>query len=514
MKTKKKSVVVIGGGLAGMIAASYLNRFGRRVILLEQNHHTGGNMSGFNRSGYYFDGGDQSFESLGIVFPILKDLGVYDELEWAKVRYRMVSEKFDFFIDSFDAVESALMNAYPAETRIPELFREVRKVSAFLDRHCTAHSFPALNDFSFTKLFEFIPDISSLIKWLTYDYRVKVCSIIKDPALRHWLTEIGYYRMPFIFFAGFWNLWIRDYWYPIGGIQKMNDLLMRKFTDAGGELRCNTMVEKIELKNRKAVGVRTTKGEFIEADDVIYAGDYRALISGILDPALFPRARADRLQSTRLTESLVTVYLGVNIPAETLNKHLQTSHTFWFPNTDVIFPNRDSDRDVHKRMWLAINFFGKENPDFAPPGKSTLVLQTYSTYDWQNFWHNGSGNNKRTDEYKAFKMEIGKHLVELAENLIPGLEKKIDFMDIGTPLSSKRFSMNSDGSSGGWCYNDKISPIYKNNCFNMMSTPVSNVRVAGHYSLWPGGVISAALSGRIAANIVAGRPALAPLGKD
>lgn len=512
MENKKKSVVVIGAGLAGMIAASYLNRFGRQVILLEQNHHTGGNMSGFNRSGYYFDGGDQSFESLGIVFPILKDLGVYDELEWTKVRYRMVSEKFDFFIDSFDMVESALMNAYPLETKIPELFREVRRVSAFIDQHCTAHSFPALNDFSIGKLFLFIPSIPSLLKWFTFDYRAKVCSLIKDPPLRHWLTEICYYRMPFIFFAGFWNLWMKDYWYPVGGIQKMNDLLVQKFSEAGGEIRCNTMIDKIELKNGKAAGVRTSKGEFIEADDVVYAGDYRALISGILDPGLFPHAKSERLKKKRLTESLVATYLGVDIPAETLQKQLQANHTFWFPNTDVIFPGKDSDKDVHTRMWVAVNFFGKENPNFAPSGKSTLVLQTYSAYDWQNFWHNGSDSNKRTEGYKAFKLEVGNQLVDLAENLLPGLKSKIDFMDVGTPLSSKRFSMNSEGSSGGWCYNDRISPVYKNNCFNIMSTPVSNVHVAGHYSVWPGGVISAALSGRIVANIVTGRPILAPLG--
>jgi phytoene dehydrogenase-like protein len=65
-------VLIVGAGLSGLICANYLARAGKRVLLLEQNHQPGGNMSGFRRRGFYFDAGDQSFESLGIVFPILR----------------------------------------------------------------------------------------------------------------------------------------------------------------------------------------------------------------------------------------------------------------------------------------------------------------------------------------------------------------------------------------------------------------------------------------------------------
>ena len=46
-----------------------------------------------------------------------------------------------------------------------------------------------------------------------------------------------------------------------------------------------------------------------------------------------------------------------------------------------------------------------------------------------------------------------------------------------------------------------------------MKTPLPNLFAAGHYALWPGGVISAALSGRFAANLVLGRPMLTPIGR-
>ena len=125
-------VVVVGAGISGLVCANFLARDGKRVLLLEQNHQAGGNMSGFRRRGYYFDGGDQSFESLGIVFPILRELGLYDPNDWIKADFRMVSEDFDFTIDSVETVQEALATAFPNETGIKDVFVEVKEVSKML----------------------------------------------------------------------------------------------------------------------------------------------------------------------------------------------------------------------------------------------------------------------------------------------------------------------------------------------------------------------------------------------
>lgn len=513
MAKQAENYVVVGGGIAGMIAATYLAREGKRVTVLEQNHHTGGNMSGFNRKGYYFDGGDQSFESLGIVFPILKDLGLYDRFEWTKVRYRFMSKDFDFFLDSIDQVEAALMQAFPAETGIPELFREVRRVSDFIDKNCSAHSFPVLNDFSWGKLLKMAPVLPSMRKWLTYEYRVKMCSLIKDPSLRNWFAGIGYYHMPFLFFAGFWNIWMKDYWYPVGGMQKFHDVIAGNYRSLGGELRCNTRVKRIVTRNGGAAGVEIASGEVIEATKIIYAGDYKALVSELLAPDTFSAKHQREVSEAKLTESLVATYLGLSISNEELGKKLQAHHVFWFPNYDVIFPDAASDASVHRNMWVTANFFGDHNTGFAPEGKSTLVLQTYSSAYWQQFWKNGSFDMKRTAEYRACKEQVSRELITLAENFLPGLSGMIEYMDTGSPLSHQRFSLNHEGSSGGWCYDDRISLVYRKPLLNMMTTPVKNLIAAGHYTVWPGGVISAALSGRLAANKALGRSLLKPLGR-
>ncbi len=504
-------VAVVGAGMAGQVCANYLARFGKKTILLEQNHHGGGNMSGFTRNGFYFDGGDQSFESLGVVFPILQDLGVYDQQEWIKARYRMVSDDFDFSIDSIDQVEAELRAAFPNEPGIKPLFSGIREVSTFLNEHYTPWSFPLLNDFRASRLNSVVKWLPRLKRWTTFAHRERECGRIADPALRQWFTSVGYYKMPYLFFAGFWHIWSTDYWYPVGGMQALHDKLTDTFVSNGGEVRFNTRVQRIIHDGRRASGVELDSGERIEAARVVYSGDYKRLVTSVLEPELFRPAFVRRVAESRLTEEILTVYLGLDLSDEQLESTLGAHHPFFFPNYKVIFPDQRSPRDVHAGMWVALNHFGSRSPA-APQGKSTLTLQTYSSYPWERYWHNGTDADKRTSEYRAFKEEVAMQLVGLAERLVPGLRDHIEFIDAGTPLSLKRFTLNTNGSTGGWCYHDKVSPVFRTRALNLFRTPLPNVLANGHYALWPGGVISAALSGRLVANLAAGRRALTPMG--
>lgn len=509
----KYDVIVAGAGLAGQITANYAAMHGKNVLLVEQNHQTGGNMTGFTRKGFYFDGGDQSFESLGVVFPVLREVAGFGPDDFVKARYRMVSKDFDFYIDGPDAVEAALRESFPGEPGITPLFDEVREVQRFLVANYDPWDFPLLNRPNGAAVRQILPWLLKLKKWSTFRYREKALEVIRHPGLRNWLTYVGYYRMPYLFFAGFWHLWSNDYWYPAGGMQSMHDRLAKAFTDRGGELRLNTLVERINVdaNRRRATGITTATGEVIEADRIVWAGDYKYLITAILGPEFFPARVRTRLMEAKLTEALVSVYLGLDLTDAELAGHLGgAQHPFFFPNYDVIFPGSSSPTNVHHNMWVALNHFGSKSPS-APAGKSTLTLQTFSTFDWQNYWRNGGENHKRTDEYRELKHQVGMELVELAENLVPSLRHHIEYMDVGTPLSLHRFSRNWEGSSGGWCYDDQVSPVWRLRGLNRIRTPVENVLCSGHYALWPGGVISAALCGRIVGNLVSGRRGLSPL---
>ena len=71
----KYDVICIGAGMAGLVAGNFLAKKKKDVLVLEQHSIPGGYVSGFKRKGYYFDSGDMSFGSYGIIFPMLETLG-------------------------------------------------------------------------------------------------------------------------------------------------------------------------------------------------------------------------------------------------------------------------------------------------------------------------------------------------------------------------------------------------------------------------------------------------------
>ena len=53
---QKKTIVIIGAGVAGLSAGIYAEQHGLHAILLEKNPSVGGMCTGWYRKGYYLDG--------------------------------------------------------------------------------------------------------------------------------------------------------------------------------------------------------------------------------------------------------------------------------------------------------------------------------------------------------------------------------------------------------------------------------------------------------------------------
>ena len=504
----KYDVIVVGGGISGLICANYLARGGKKVLLLEQSHQAGGCMSGFWRQGFYFDGGDQSFESAGVFFPMLKELGVYDLHRWERADYRVKTNDYDFVVTNIGEAERVMCEAYPEETGLRSVFGEIQKVSEFMDWMGDPWHIKILDNPTPATIMKFLRLLPELKKWNTIQYKEEVVKAVKRDDIRHWLANTGYYGMNFMSFAGFWHMWVYDYWYPAEGIQALMNSLVQKIEDLGGEVRFKTMVKKILVRDGRADGVLTEDDETIHADTVVYTGDYRRLVFQVLGERYFEPEFVNLIRRSRVSEAIVSVYLGVNISHEELKEIMKTHHVIYMPSFDVIFPDRNSDIDVHSRMWMEVTSPSLANLELAPPGKSSIVLQTFSHAEWQNYWNNKSESTTRTKEYRELKKKVGMQMVERAEAVIPGLKDKIEYMDVGTPLSLIRFSLSSKGSTAGWTMDKEQTPYQGKWEMWKFSTPVKNLYAAGHYTFFPGGIPGAIGSGKIVASLVLKKPPL------
>ena len=504
MKSSSRfDAIVIGAGISGLTAANYLARGGKRVVLLEQNHQAGGCMSGFWREGFYFDAGDQSFESAGIMFPILKELGVYEEHKWEKVEYRIKSPHYDFVATSLDQAEAEMQAAFPDETGLKPVFDEFRRASEFLEMVADPHQVRIFERTSPQEILDLLKMLPAVNRWFDAKSKEEIFAPIRNEELRKWFINAGYAGMPFFLLAGFWYSWSEDYWYPAGGMQNLTDSLVRKFEELGGAVRFKTPVKKVLVRDGRAEGVVTGKDEVIPADHVVYSGDYKKFVTDVLGEKYFAPDIVRAVRRARVTEPVIGVFLGLDIPPEELAGIVRAHHVMYLPSYETVVVDEHSDIDVHTRMWVDISTPCMYTSKLSPPGKSSLVIQTMSSARWQNWWENRGTARKRTKEYKELKQRVGLQLVENAANVIPGLKEKIVYMDMGSPLSSERFTMNTEGASAGWAYRQPPGPSVTGKWGHLkLTTPIRNLYTCGHYTMWPGGVPTAAMSGKIAAGFV------------
>ncbi len=502
---KKYDAAIIGGGMAGLITGLYLQKMGKRSIILEHGQQIGGNMSGIWRKGFYFDCGDQSMENFGILFPTLKDLDLYDPDEWSKIRWRFVTHDSDVTLKSYDQMRDDYKRFYPhAADALDEWFNYFvpmcKMFEKFIPLMAAGISHNGLKKIqaNFKMLHLLLPNAGRIMKFMN-ESATEVCERIftDEPRLRFLFGEYGYPNTAMIVSATLWYIFINDYHYPKAGIQGLMNKLGDAYQERGGEIRLKSTVDKVLNFGNIANGVETSKGEYFEAHNIINTGNPKRLVSKMLaDPTVWDYDDRQKILNETVTMGNVSAYLGVDMSAEELKPILKEHHTTYWRTHET--PVDIHDKDLHRKGWSLINATSLFLPHLAPEGKTSLVLQIYAPYQWMNDWKTDTHNPfKRTREYKKLKEKVLNDMIKDTEYIIPNLSEKILYKELATPRSLARWTLNPDGSSMGWGLDVYNSHMAKE--LSRMRTPIKNLYNAGQYSIWLGGVITAMYTGRIVA---------------
>jgi phytoene dehydrogenase-like protein len=265
-------------------------------------------------------------------------------------------------------------------------------------------------------------------------------------------------------------------------MQSWADILAENFRKLGGDLKLKSCVDRIITRNGAAVGV-LCKNTVYEADCVISAGDYKKTFLKLLDDkTLVPQALRSSIEGAPVSESYFTVYLGLNISNSELGKYIKNPHVFIYDNKPGCDIYNSEDSEFFSRTTAEIFSPSLLNPEHAPEGKSSLMLQTKAPYRWMNNW--GGGDR---EAYRQLKEKAADAMIDNATRLIPGLKEYIDYRDSATPLTYERFTHNTDGASSAWSWNPK-KQFFKSAISVNVETPVKNLYIGSCWALQIGGV--------------------------
>ncbi|HUX97478.1 MAG TPA: NAD(P)/FAD-dependent oxidoreductase [Bacteroidales bacterium] len=426
-------IVVIGGGLGGLTAGAKLTREGKRVLLIEQHSQPGGCATTFRRHDFTFEVGLHEMDgpsSRDMKNRIFTDLEVFDNVQFIRVPefFHFVNDRINITIPHDPSAAGAILKErFPEDaTGIDEYFRHIlnpKKKAAG----------------------EETPEDISVGEFLD--------SIINNEDLKLILLgNLGYFHDdPFSLSLAYYSIAQGSYFnggasYIKGGSQKLSDHLAEYIRKHGGEVMLNHLVTGINEENGKLTGVMyRQKGKDNSdilkayADEIIVNAAVPLLaemVSGELKASLVKEIRKQRTGA-----SLLTVYFGFKSNLRTLGHNHYS--TFFFDNsiksqTNILANNRG---DFRRRSFTFVDY-GQIDSAIAPEGKSVGAI---CCIDYTSFWDDLS-----QEEYKSKKEEVAKIFIKRLEKYIPGITDVIEYCEVGTPTTVRRYTLNPEGAVYGF----------------------------------------------------------------
>jgi len=543
MKDSSYDAIIVGAGIAGLTAAAYLCKGGYHVLLCEKNEKTGGLVSSFTQNGFTFDGGIRAFENSGIVFPMLRQLGIDMQFVRNPVSVGMEEERIRLEgKESLPAYSDMLKRKFPGdEDDIDRIIAQIKKTMKYMDVIYGIDN-PLFVDYMEDKTYLY----KTLLPWLLkYHLTMKKVKKQNEPVNRFlkkmtdnqmlidMIAQHFFKETPAFFALSYFGLYL-DYSYPVGGtgalIEKMQEMILSR----NGEISLQTEITFIDVESRR---VASKDGRTAGYKKLIWCADTKALyasvsLSGIRDAALQAKIKSQRqfVNGNRGGDSVLTVFLSVNL-ANSYFADKCGSHLFYTPqkkglsSLDLngwreIMPNpgltgagstdappqwksREDALSNWIRQYLFLTTYeiscpSLRDPALAPEGMTGVIASTLFDYDLVKSisdlgWY---------DDFKGLCEKIIPEVLDAS--IFPGFAVQIQNTLCSTPLTLQSLTGNSDGAITGWAFTNKVMPAV--NVFPQIArsirTLIPDTYQAGQWTFSPSGLPVSIMTGKMAANAV------------
>jgi phytoene desaturase len=171
--------------------------------------------------------------------------------------------------------------------------------------------------------------------------------------------------------------------HPVGGCGAVTRAMADVARDLGAEIHLNEGAEEILFEGRRAVGVRTPRGEY-RADALVINADFARAMTRLVPDWLRRRWADKKIAGKRFSCSTFMLYLGVEGRCDELAHHTIYMARDYARNLRDI----ESDHVLSDDPSFYVQSACVTDPSLAPPGMSTLyvlvpVTHQHANVDWQ-----------------------------------------------------------------------------------------------------------------------------------
>ena len=525
MAENRYSTIIVGGGIAGLTAASYLAKEQQNVLLIEKNGECGGLVNTFSRDGFRFEAGVRALLNAGIIFPMFEELGI--KMEVVRSRVSVGLEDRILHIEDESSLEdyvNLLSEMYPgSREEVANVMRIIRKVMKDMDvlygiENPNFKDIVHDRDYLFKKLLPWLPRFLftiGRINRMNMPVEQYLRSRISNRSLLDIITQHFFRNTPTFFALSYFSLYL-DYFYPLGGVGMLATEMERNYLEAGGEILRETTINRVLAGEHKLLDQNE---ELYSYDNLVWAADLKTLYRITRTEDLPGRVQKNiemqksRLMPKRGGDSVFTLYLEVDEPVETFAK-ISNSHFFYTPSKQGLGETHWSELDalltedagMKKNQilewldkFLSLNTFeisipSLRDPSMSPAGKTGLIVSILAEYD---LFRKIAGEGW----LEEFIGKMEERMIEiLTGSVYPMLRDKVIKHFSFSPLSYEKRVGSSEGAITGWSFQETVPVVHKIQQANRaVVTPFPSVFQAGQWTYSPAGVPMSILTGKLAA---------------
>ena len=487
---KNKNIAVIGSGLAGISAASYLAKNGYNVTVYEKNETYGGRLQQFTSKGFTFDMGPSWYWMPDIFESYFNDFdhstSDFYDLKRLDPGYRIYYGDNDYLdiVESIDELKSLFDSVEPNSGESLQRFLDDAKIKYDVAMKHFIYR-PSL---SFTEYIDPIL-ISQLGKLNIFKSMSKhIRQYFSDPKLIQMLEFPSLLlgakpeKTPSMYSLMNYADICLGTWYPKGGIRSIATAMYNNSLDLGVQYEFSCPVDKIQLtKSENYVRGIECNGDIIETDIVLVNGDYQYIEQNLLPKKV--RNYSSKYWDKRVfSPSSLIFYIGLNKKIQNIPHHALFFDTSFNAHAKEIYdkPSWPSD------PLFYVSCTSKTDPSTAPENGETLFVLIPTA--------NGLNDNDEI-RHKFFNIVTTRIENNIGDSIKNNIVFKRSYAHRDFTKDFNSMNGNAYGLANTLFQSAFLKPKMKNKNIN-------NLYYTGQLTVPGPGMPPSIISGKIAANLI------------